>query len=911
MKNTGASCSIRFRPRTAGGVALALALLAQSGQALAQSLPDPAGMPTATQGSEATPSQPASGNDDVSEIVVTGSRIRGVAPIGSNVISVGQEALAKTAAITTQDLINQVPQNVGTGFNEATFTSPFGGINSTRAGAVNLRGLGPQATLLLLDGHRLSSNGTSGTLIDPSALPANALERIEIVADGASAIYGADAVAGVANLILRRNLDGFEASARYGFADGLHQLALGVVGGQRWDSGRVLLAYEYTNRSNLAGVDRSYFTADNRANGGSDYRASQCDPGTVQIGTTFYPIPAGTVTSASLVPGTPNRCDLTPLGDILPRQERHALAGTFSQDITDWMSIYAEGQYMSRKFSGAFVGQGGTSENASIVIPNTNPYFIRPAGTTATSETVNYSFAPQYGPLEYSGYEHTYNLIGGLNFVLPASWKASVGGVIGKNHAFSTNPAITATVLNTVRTSSDPAVAFNPFGPNSRALIDSIFSSVFQPDGTSKIRTVEGRADGPLFSLPGGDVRAAVGGEHIHTSYFGGTHRGTLAAPIFAPASIKRNVTSFYGELFVPIFGEQNATAGFQSLGLSAALRRDDYDDFGRTTNPKIGLTWKPVNGLELRGSYGTSFRAPTLNDTITLKPGALISGVTRADPLAANAQVPVVILIFGNPDIQPETAKTYSFGATIAPVAAPGFKFVLNYFSIDYDNQITSVQNDLTILQRASIFQSVIRTFSPPLTTAQILADPVVAGLIAAGGPTQTIPATTRYIIDARPYNLGRTKTQGLDFDLAYQTDLGSGQLRANVSGAYFFNFKVQQTSTAPTIDQLNRLNYPLKFKARGSLGWSSDRFDAIGYVNFANGYQNPASTAHPDVSSFTTMDLHFGMNLPFANANIGLDVTNLFDRKPPFVDLDGAYDPTQASAVGRLVSLSLRAKF
>ena len=220
--------------------AIAIALFAGGTKADAQELPT-SRTPPAVQGAQG----PAAGTSN--EVVVTGSRIRGVAPTGSSVISVGQEALERTGAVTPQDLINQIPQNVGTGFNEGTTLSPFGTVNSTRGGAVNLRGVGPQATLVLLDGHRVSANGTSGSYIDPSTIPASAIERIEVVADGASAIYGADAVAGVVNVILRRRVHGLEASGRYGLAPGgVAQGAGSVVTGAKWATGHVMLAYEYT-----------------------------------------------------------------------------------------------------------------------------------------------------------------------------------------------------------------------------------------------------------------------------------------------------------------------------------------------------------------------------------------------------------------------------------------------------------------------------------------------------------------------------------------------------------------------------------------------------------------------------------------------------------------------------------------
>ena len=565
---------------------------------------------------------------------------------------------------------------------------------------------------------------------------------------------------------------------------------------------------------------------------------------------------------------------------------------------------------MWRDFETKFVTTGGITENAAVVIPNTNPYFILPAGATATSYTVNYSFFPQYGPIVITGRERTYNIAAGFEFKLPSNWHATIGSVVGENNASTQNLAINVAALTAARTSTNPATALNPFGPNSQSLLDGIFTGIFRPQGRNKISTAEVRADGPLFRLPGGVVRAAIGAEHSNTSYYGGTARGTTTVPTFTPTSTSRTVKSVYSEIFVPLFGADNAVAGAQSLALSGAVRYDKYSDVGSTTNTKFGMMWNPVDGLEFRGSYGTSFRAPVLIDTVVLKPGNLVSGVTRADPAAGNAQVPVIILVFGNPDVKPETAKTYSFGVTVEPRTLPGFRANLNYFHLTYDGQIVSVLSDPTVLQRQAIFSSLIRKFTPALTPAQILADPVIASLIAQGGGTQNIQAS-QYIIDARPYNLGKTKTEGLDFDVSYRTALGGGTIYGGITGSYFFNFQVQQTPTAPTIDQLNNFNYALRLKSRASLGWTSKTIDAAAYVNYVNPYNNPSSTVHPRVGTFTTVDLHVGIGLPIGDSRISLDVTNLFDRAPPFVDIDGGYDTTQANAVGRLISLSLRSKF
>ena len=207
----------------------------------------------------------------LTEVVVTGSRIRGTAPVGSTVVAVDRADIDTAAVVNTTQLIQEVPQVFNLGISENSRGQSGGNSNITLGSAVNLRGLGPFATLTLVDGHRAVPQGTSGLAVDPAAIPMLALERVEIVADGASAIYGSDAVAGVANLILRRNVEGFEFRGRYGFADEADENQIGVLYGHTWSSGQVTIAAEHQFRSALNGEDRDFFRADLRDEGGRDY----------------------------------------------------------------------------------------------------------------------------------------------------------------------------------------------------------------------------------------------------------------------------------------------------------------------------------------------------------------------------------------------------------------------------------------------------------------------------------------------------------------------------------------------------------------------------------------------------------------------------------------------------------------
>jgi ferric-dicitrate binding protein FerR (iron transport regulator) len=219
-----------------------------------------------------------------SDIVVTGTRIRGAGPVGSNLILLDRRDIERTGHATTQDILRTIPQNFGGGPNEATGAvslDPNAGRNVSLGSSLNLRGLGNASTLILLNGDRPPLGGFGGVFSDLSLIPASAVERIEILADGTSAIYGSDAVAGVVNVIPRLRFDGVESSLRFGTADGdAAELLASQLVGQGWGSGHAVLAYEFYRRSALPASERDFITDDLRDFGGPDLRSPYANPAT-------------------------------------------------------------------------------------------------------------------------------------------------------------------------------------------------------------------------------------------------------------------------------------------------------------------------------------------------------------------------------------------------------------------------------------------------------------------------------------------------------------------------------------------------------------------------------------------------------------------------------------------------------
>ncbi|MCK5746677.1 MAG: TonB-dependent receptor plug domain-containing protein, partial [Oricola sp.] len=310
-------------------------------------------------------------------VIVTGSRIRGIDPVGSDVIAIGQDEISTTPTTTTADLLRRLPQVVSLGPNANGGSAQNGAANVTRGAGINLRGIGVLSTLLLVEGRRIPAAGTQGQFTDPSIIPSIAIDRVEVIADGASAIYGSDAVAGVVNFNLRKNFEGVEVRGRYGLADGGYdEWQVAGIFGHNWDTGRIMIAAEHTENSVLEGSDRDWYRNDLTEFGGRDLRSTECAPGTLYVNGTSYAIPAGGLTAANvgdLAPGTVNRCDNEQYNSLIPSQKRNVVTLSASQDLGERVRVFTDGYYYKRNFT--LRGNGGSAgETFQVVIPNTNPY---------------------------------------------------------------------------------------------------------------------------------------------------------------------------------------------------------------------------------------------------------------------------------------------------------------------------------------------------------------------------------------------------------------------------------------------------------------------------------------------------------------------------------------------------------
>jgi iron complex outermembrane receptor protein len=885
--------------RLLGTSALA-AMLCGAAPAWAQSAETGAqGAAAETPIAQSGPAPVENGADDpeATEIVVTGSSIRGVPPTGSNLIRVSREDIKLIGAATTPDLLATVPQL--NSFNTAPRTSN-GGLGSFAPG---LRGLPSSATLPLMNGHRLISGSTQQTNPDFPFLPELAIERVEIVADGASAIYGSDAVAGVVNFITRNRFSGVELTARYGIADDYQTVSAAGIVGHDWGSGSIAASYQFSRNDNITGADRGYRSLDFRAAGGVDTRATVCPLANVNL---FL----GTIYAApSLAPGT-NTCDPRAPVDLLPANRTHSAFVTARQNLAANVTLWGELLYSDRKdtVQAALPGQ------TFVLILPSNPFYRAPPGTAAGYEYVDFR------PDNLVGADHfdqiyrvrSGNSSAGVDIKLPGAFKASVYGTFNWSRNDTFQPGINTTALTAAASGTTLATALDPFGTGtSPAVVAAILDN--PTDFTNHQRTRIGtvKIDGPLAQLPGGQVKIAAGAEYRRETY---EQRGSSGGVGF-PENLDRNVASVYGELFVPIFGRDNAAPLMRGLSLSLSGRFDHYSDFGSTTNPKLGVDWEPVDGLNLRGTYGRSFRAPGLRDLGSTvgsyySAAALVDAFGVRDPSRGAAQVNTILLLGGNKALKPEKARTFSFGADLHPRFFPGFSASVTFYDIVY-NDVIGTPYGLGAL-----------IFTDPTFASRVVRNPTAAQVSAA--ISNTVPffftfaavPTVGNLLDLRQGNFGVRKTNGLDFDVNYRRQTGFGSVFAGVAGNYILEYKTRFSATSAVTDSL-QAGVP-RTTLRTTLGFVAGPVTFVNFVNHRSGITSPfttptgSSTYH--AKGYTTFDLRLSLKLPdlglAKGTELSLQVNDLFDARPPYFPgsdgIGGSYNP-----IGRYAAVSLRKAF
>jgi iron complex outermembrane recepter protein len=947
------------------------------------------------------------------EVVVTGTSIRGSAPVGSNLITVGRAEIEASGAQTLAQVLRSVPAVTGFGSSGAGAVGQGGGgaggfqsFDGAGSYTPTIHGLGASAsngTLILIDGHRLPLSGINHTLADPSVIAPLAIERVEILPDGASAVYGSDAVAGVLNFITRRKYNGFEGNLQASFGDGYNTQSAGFITGLSGELGSAMFTYNYSTRGNLTGSERSYTAANHIPQGGGNFANFNCGPASVSpatgqpgAGLIFaYPYNGAGVANTA----ANSFCDFTGAADIIPEDDRHNLMLKLERDINDSLTLTADFIYARQRnvtninrgsVTATVFGAGSAPAGGAGQI---NPFFAGPAGVN--TETVRFQADEMFGPgAQFTGGAESLFGTFTLDYDIGADWRAVFGSTIGQDDSRqkregalcvscallalngTTNtggnpttpsvPGTTTPVLGLPLTTANALDVWTPGASNrtSAALRSQLLDSMQLQIAHQTIKDFTLKFDGPLFDLPGGAVRAAIGGEYIKYTMREEVTRERGTGPASSNSQttfidLGRDVKSGFLELLVPIVGESNSFPGVHGLDLNVSGRYDDYSDFGDTTNPKYAMNWTIVNGLRLRANYAESFTAPALTSRgnalgVTAEssfggllgatasgvnanfaipntyPGAIgLPGCTAATPtcLINTSSVPGVFLAGGNKDLVAQEGETYSVGIDIEPQALPGLRFSATWWNTKYQGAITAPQAAFAI---GSPDLSSLLQLYPGGVPADVLAN-------ATRGLPQTSPLApvSYFIYSFQQRNAFNLEANGIDGDLSYQFRTDIGTFLMGVAVSHKLKMDQQFGTGGETFSVLNTIGINTTFPSnrtagRLNLGWSLGGLSTDVFVNYNDSYLNwNGSAPFPvvrnanfspigggqKVDDYMTVDLHigytFGTTGTFEGLQVYLDASNLLDEEPPFVNATIGFDPFNANPIGRLLTVGVSKKW
>lgn len=879
----------------------------------------------------ATATQETAAPTVLEEVVITGTLIRGADAPTSPVTQLGLDDIDRAGQPTVADMIAALPQNFGgAGSADTAILGTDGrGTNDLASTGVNLRGLGASATLVLVNGRRMGGTGTKGDFADVSAVPTAAVDRVDVLLDGASALYGSDAVGGVVNIMLKRRFEGAETRLRLGTSTqgGGEEIQAAHTFGKSWDSGDLVVSYEYGRRWGLKGSDRPFTaTSDLRSLGGTDHRVFYSYPGNILVfnpATSAYAvgwsIPPGQsgvgLRPSDFIAGTANLENQRKGGDVLPKDERQGVYVSLVQDIGERVRFLGDVRYNHRRNE-----IDRPSPISAFVITRANPFFVSPNGSA--SHVIGYSFADEVGAQTSYGSSKSFGASAGLEIDLPRGWRGDVYGAFAQELGERTSgDIINSRFLNEALGAipDDPATAyspardgyFNPYGDhnlaNSRALLAFLSSGYSASRNLSTVATFDAKADGALWTLPAGELKAAFGVQYRRERFKPQVENlVATATPVKTGGeTFSRGVEAAFLELRAPLIGEAQGVPGVHRLEASIAGRIERYEDFGRTTNPKFGLLWSPIEPLKLRASYGTSFRAPNMSELNQL---ANNSPVLAQGPAG---QTLAMLQSGGNRDLTPEEATTWSFGFDYASTAVPGLTASATWFDVDFTDQIgTPVLSDAPNALRNPAFAPFV-TWVDPTNPADLAR---IKQLMAASTSPNIglFPAEAyRAIIDARFVNTGSVRVRGLDVSGGYAFDRGADSFSLTASLSYIADYERRFTPAAPSVESLNLPGQPIDLRGRASAAWSRGDYGASLALNYVDDYKSETGRK---IDAWVTTDLQLSWTPQTTSPgldglSLALNLQNLFDQDPPFYDGPQGigYDPANADPLGRYVSLQL----
>jgi len=858
---------------------------------------------TSNAGNDASAGTSTNGTTGLDQIVVTGSRIGATGVSAAPVVTFTREKLDELGVTQVADVLSYLPQQSFQVLEGDTFAG---------ARPVQLRGLGLGTTLVLVNGRRTVTSALQGarSFFDLSMLPLAAVERIEVLAESASAIYGADAIGGVLNVVLKDHVDhptlDLQASnIRDGGDERQASFTIGAAG-ERFKSTLVL---DFLKRDALYGYQRDYTAnMDYRRFGGPDMRGPRRNPGNV-CSTDGSNLP-GLSASCAGVPTGSTGVGLTPadflatagvlnLGSpydywsLVPSGRRASANGTGEFAFTNEVTGFGELMYIDR----VDTRMDSVASLSNARVPATNPY--NPFGVPVL---VNYRMDPEvFGNRDEPSNTEAWRAVAGVKGAYE-KWSWEVSALYGDERADNTtHNALDTTKALAALNQTDPALALNPFadGPaGSASLLESIKDPGKLDTFRSQMLQLSQFARRSLWSLPAGDLEAVLGAEERREKLnFNSIY---LAYPLV----VDRDVLSSFVEFRVPLLGGDAAQPWAKELTFTTSGRYDHYDDIGSTFNPQYGLVWRPADSWLLRGSYGKGFRAPSLFELY--QPLNVVEGSLINDP-RRHEDVPVRITSGGDENLQPERSTSYTAGLVLTPQALPNFSLSATYWSVKQDRRVVRTYASAILANEAYFPERVVRA-------APTSAD------IAAGRPGQLLGLLSTNL------NAGSLQTSGVDVELSQSIKTPWGRFTPTLNATWVESFVAADFPTTPFVERVSTAQYGTtipRWRVVGSLGWSYGPVRASVAGRHVAPYNDADSAGVLNgrtVTPPTLWDLQASLDVgAFAPSSsvlkgttVRLGAINLFDKMPVYSAVGSwGYDTSTGDLRGRIVYLKATKAF
>ncbi|GAA0736863.1 TonB-dependent receptor [Sphingomonas sp. ABOLD] len=878
-------------------------------------------------------------NDGGQEIVITGSRIaRRNLESAAPVATVSAEEFQLSGTVNVEQVINTLPQVIpGT---TAFSNNPGGGVST-----LNLRGLGEQRTLVLVNGRRWVSYDTA-QIVDLNTIPAFLIDRVEVVSGGASAVYGSDALAGVVNFTLNNNLDGMIAGGQYsvtGRGDGPRYEAYVAMGGKIGDRGHATVYAEYFNREAIFQGARSFSSSALGENGTatglvpagssttpngrvtSTYAAGACPTGNVFCSPGAYYTAPGVSRPRT---GT-DLYNFAPDNYLQVPQERYMLGGYADYEIADGHTAYAEVTYVNNRVANELAPTPVTG-TFQVNINAVSPFLsardvaaLRQLDTVAaTGNTVGDGVVPlaiqrrinETGSRNSLDERNAFRVLVGVRGDITESLNYD----IYYNYARTRNANVQAGNISRSAFQAGldgTANAINIFGPGTMTsgMVDQV-SILAQNGDSSELQVVNGSISGSVFNFGLGaeDVGFALGGEYRKmtsrfipdTALASGDVIGFNAGD---PTAGSYSAKEVFGELRVPIIAGKPFV---HELELNGAARYSDYSltAVGGVWAYAAGAKWAPVRDFAIRGQYQRAVRAPNVGELFggqainfptaqdpcalataasnaTIRNLCIATGVPAAAVGTAGLQLNTQIqsLQGGNPNLTQETSDSYTAGAVFTPSFLPGLTATVDWYNIKVDNQISTLGGGLA--NTLNLCYNVIQNISSVYCQAFV-------GKRNALGQFDGVNAPA--ILNA---NVGKLEVEGIDVEVNYARSLGFGlladtsRLSVNVMGTY--TIKSNSTPVAELPDTVNRCagkfglvcgNPTPKYKWTSRLTWVDGMLtSSVRWRHLSSVNDDDSSTTYfvEKIPSYDLFDLSFAAELD-KKFTFSIGVNNLFDKKP-----------------------------